>query len=353
MPQDQQHLRMPPSPIIDPSLVLTHDQASSIDESRRWLLLTMLSSATAACFKSERASSPFPARDFTFVIPNAAGGSNDLYARLLSQSLERRLRGLSVVPLNVAAGGGGKGILQLYRAAPDGYTLGILSVPGIFVLQHIRRLSSDFGRFTWLNTLTEGEHYGLAVPERTPVQNIDDLRSLSRRRPVLFSATGPESTAYSATMISAHLLGLRSRIVSGYRGSSDYLVAAIRGDTDAVVAPLAALAPMQGKEMLRLLATFEAKSSFPGVPDAETLGQPELASIKVTRVLAAPPGLPRSICRMLSATLLKCAEDGAVRNYADRLGEKLNPLGAEQTAAFVVEQQRFYDRWRSITVRTT
>ena len=108
MPQDQQHLRMPPSPIIDPSLVLTHDQASSIDESRRWLLLTMLSSATAACFKSERASSPFPARDFTFVIPNAAGGSNDLYARLLSQSLERRLRGLSVVPLNVAAGGGGK-----------------------------------------------------------------------------------------------------------------------------------------------------------------------------------------------------------------------------------------------------
>lgn len=312
-------------------------------------MLGALASATVACAKREHASGPYPSRDLTFIIPNAAGGSNDLYARLLGQALERRLPRGSVVPLNVASGGGGKGILQLFRAPADGYTLGIISVPGIFALQHIRRLPYDFGRFTWLSLLTAGEHYGLAVPEQSGIRNIDELRELSRRRAVLFSATGPESTAYSATIISTHLLGLRSRVVSGYRGSNDYLIAAIRGDTDAVVAPLAAITPMRGEGMLRLLVSFESKSSYSDVLDATRLGQPDLASIKVTRVLAAPPGLSPAIKRTLSDALLECSAEQAVRDYAARLGEKMNPRGPEETAAFVAQQQKFFDRWRAVT----
>lgn len=315
---------------------------------RRAVLAGAISTVTTACIPRQPHSGEFPANDLTFIIPNAAGGSNDLYGRFLALALERRLHGASVVPLNVSSGGGGKGIMQLFRAPADGYTIGILSIPGIFMLKHIRRLPQEFTRFSWLCSLTSGEHYGLAVPAHSPVHSLEELRALSRRRPVLFSATGPESTAYSATIISSRLLGIRSRIVSGYRGSTDYVMGAIRGDTDAVVTPLAKIESMRGIAMLRLLASFEAKSSFSGVPDATSLGLPDLASITVKRVLAAPPGLADPIRRKLSEALLQCAHDEAVRNYAHAIGEKMNPVGAEQTTAFVFEQQKFLDRWQSV-----
>ena len=128
------------------------------------------------------------------------------------------------------------------------------------------------------------------------------------------------------------------------------MLGAIRGDTDAVVAPLAAIRRMRGSNatQMRLLASFEQSSSEPGVPDAADLGQPELASITVQRVLAGPPGLSGPVSDFLSEELLKCAEDETVQAYSRRLGEALDPQGEEQAARFAANQQRFVTRWQSV-----
>ena len=73
----------------------------------------------------------FPERDITFIIPNQVGGGFDAYVRAIAPVMEKYLPNkVNVVPLNVPAGGGAKGVNQLYRARPDGYTIGILNVPG-------------------------------------------------------------------------------------------------------------------------------------------------------------------------------------------------------------------------------
>jgi tripartite-type tricarboxylate transporter receptor subunit TctC len=287
--------------------------------------------------------------DVTFIIPVGPGGGGDIYARLIGAAMEKQLpAGTHVVPFNVAAGGGGKGIRQLYRARPDGRTIGMLSLPSLFVLQHLRGIKDDFTRFSWLCNITKGEPYGLAVRHDSPLSSIDDLLALSRKRAVTLTASGPEGVAYFVTIIASRLLGLRIRLITGYRNSSDYVTGLIRGDADLVVAGISVIRRMSQGNTLRLLASFEEHSSTPGVPDATTLGLPELAELTALRVIAGPPGLPRDIQTRLSEMLLAALQTPSVIAFAARNGDTLDPLAADATQELVLSQQRFFNRWRSV-----
>jgi len=179
----------------------------------------------------------YPTKNIQFVVPFAAGGGFDTYVRVVGPVMEKRLPGgVNIVPFNVPAGGGSRGATRLYRARPDGYTIGILNIPGLFILQE-QQGSTGYqpSEFTWIGAIGEGERYALCVSSRSPLNTYEELKALSAARPVKFSVTGPQSTSYAATMIGSRLLGLRARMITGYRGSAEYIVAAIRGDSDAVI----------------------------------------------------------------------------------------------------------------------
>lgn len=285
--------------------------------------------------------------DIMFIIPVGPGGGGDIYSRLIGAAMEAHLgKGIHVVPFNVAAGGGGKGIRELYRARPDGRTIGMLSLPSLFVLRHVRKIEDDFNRFSWLCNITKGEPYGLAVRYDSPLKSLADLEALSRKRPVTFTASGPEGVAYFVTIIASQLLGLRIRLITGYRNSSDYVTGAIRGDADAVVAGLSVVRRMERGKTLRLLASFEERSSRPGIPDATTLGLPDLAELTALRVIAGPPSLPAGIETQLSAVLTRALANPAVLAFAARNGDEMDPRSTEQTRALVLSQQRFFARWQ-------
>ena len=197
----------------------------------------------------------FPERDITFIIPNQVGGGFDAYVRAIAPAMEKYLPNkVNIVPLNIPAGGGAKGVNQLYRARPDGYTIGILNIPGLFVLQ-ARGGGYDLNKFTWLAGLGR-DPYGLAVPWNSPIKSIADLQALSATRPVKFTTTGPDGTAYGVTMIATELLGIKLQLITGYKGSSEYVAAAVRGDGDAVITNLPILARFEAGQSLRLLASF-------------------------------------------------------------------------------------------------
>src|SRR5207253_7535306 len=85
------------------------------------------------------AEAKFPARNIQFIIPYAAGGGFDAYVRFVSPVMEQYLPArASIVPANIAAASGSRGISQLYRAKPDGYTIGIFDLPGMFIEQAVQ-----------------------------------------------------------------------------------------------------------------------------------------------------------------------------------------------------------------------
>src|SRR5580704_15717096 len=231
---------------------------------------------TASALPAPGMAAGFPDRDITFIIPNQVGGGFDAYVRAIAPAMEKYLPNkVNVVPLNIPAGGGAKGVNQLYRARPDGYTIGILNIPGLFVLQ-ARGGGYDLNKFTWLAGLGR-DPYGLAVPWNSPIKSIADLQALSKTRPVKFTTTGPDGTAYGVTMVATELLGIKLQLITGYKGSSEYVAAAVRGDGDAVITNLPLLGRFEAGQSLRLLASFTTGGARHDIPDAAALGQPQLA----------------------------------------------------------------------------
>jgi tripartite-type tricarboxylate transporter receptor subunit TctC len=273
----------------------------------------VLTAGTAASLLAGDAE--FPGRNIDFIIPKAPGG--------------------------------GKGIGQLYRSRPDGYTIGAVDLPGSFILQERQGGSGfDLNKITWLCAMGQPEYFCLAVGANSPLKTFEDLKALSRTRAVKFTSSGPEGTAYAATVVGANLLGIRAQLITGYKGSSDFVVGAIRGDGDAVIAPVTSIRPMQQSRTIRILATFEPHSSFAGVPDSGMLGKPELSRILLDRLVGAPPGLPAAIKAILSTAFAKSMTDPRTVGLARKFEVELAPNSADLATARVHESAAFYGKWK-------
>jgi tripartite-type tricarboxylate transporter receptor subunit TctC len=295
-----------------------------------------------------RAAEIFPARNIHFIIPYAAGGGFDAYVRYVGPVMEQNLPArVSIVPVNVTAGSGSRAISQLYRAKPDGYTIGIFDVPGMFIEQALQGSNAyDLAKFAWIGTMGEDERYLFAVGANSPLQSFADVRALSAKRPIKFAVTGLEGTATAAAIISTEVLGLRRQLITGYRGSSDYIVAAIRGDSDAVISATSTMMKFARAGQIRILASFAAHTAIPGIPDATALGKPELDQLTVERPVGAPPGTPADVCGILSTALAKALADRKVVTWAAQNDVIMTSRTPQQTAALVAQQKVFFERWK-------
>jgi tripartite-type tricarboxylate transporter receptor subunit TctC len=296
------------------------------------------------------AEQKYPEKDITFIIPYSAGGGFDNYVRALSPVMERYLpHKVSIVPTNVAAGGGTRGTNQLYRAKPDGYTIAIFNIPGMFVLQERGGTEYDLNKVTWLGSIGR-DHYGIGVGANSPIKTVADLKALSATRAVKFTTTGPEATAYAATQIATELLGIKAQMIGGYKGSNDYVVAAIRGDGDAVITALPLLRRMQAGGDLRIIADFEDHSTVPGAADATSLGQPEMSEIVLERLIGAPPGLPPDITAILAGALQKSVADPETLAWAKKSGSELSWASPAEAAKILAAQSQFFQKWKKYLV---
>jgi tripartite-type tricarboxylate transporter receptor subunit TctC len=319
---------------------------------RREVVASTLATPALMLSRSASAAAAYPNKNIQFVIPYAPGGGFDGYVRFIGPVIEKYLPNkANIVPINVSAGGGGRGVAQLYRSKPDGYTIGILNIPGMFILQQQQGPGAyDLAKFSWIGAMGEGERYVISVGTNSPLKTFADLKALSAKRPVKLSVSGPQSSAYAATRIGSELLGLKTQLITGYRGSADYVVGAIRGDSDAVIAGIATTMRFLRGGQVRALATFEKHSSIPGVPDATTLGIPELDNLTVERPVAAPPGVPPEIVNTLSATLAKALADPAVVAWAKQNDLAMSSHTPQETVAMVNQQRAFFDKWKRYLV---
>lgn len=317
------------------------------DMQRRRLLASLgLSGAALMLRRPAFAAANFPDKNISFIIPDGAGGGFDSYVRAVAPAMEKYLpHKASVVPTNVPGAGGARAATEIFHARPDGAMIGIFNVPGIYIQQGGGSAGFDLKKFTWIGRVGL-DHFGLAVGENSPIKSIDDLKALSKKRPIKFTSTGPAGTAYNATLIAAHLLGIRAQLITGYKGSSDYVIGAVRGDGDAAVTSMPILRRMAAGKTLRILATFETHGSVPGAADATTLGQPELADITLQRLIAGPPGLPPDVKAVLADALTKALSDPEVKAWAEKADAGIAPESPEQAAATLEQQLAFYDKWK-------
>lgn len=289
----------------------------------------------------------YPERDITIVIPYNSGGGFDSYVRALAPRLEEHLpRTVNVLPQNTPGAGGRRGTTTVYRARPDGYTIGAFNLPGVLIPQlEEMNIGYDLAQVTWLATLGD-DPYVYAVNADSPIRSLAELRQAGQT--IYYSATGPGSTSYIATTIVNEVLGIRYEIVTGYTGSSAYILGVIRGDVDAALVNLSAARPYIRSGDLRVLALFGAASDDSAVPDAAALGAPELGRLKLVRMIGGPPGLPAPVRQTLEAALLAALADPGFTAWLKASGNELSPAGAEATAQAVRDMSAFYESFKHL-----
>ena len=310
--------------------------------------LTKLSQLLTVLFVGTlTAAAQYPQRDIEIVVPFNAGGGFDSYVRALAPYLERHLPGdARVIPRNVAGAGGRRGTTEVYRARPDGYTIGAFNLPGVLIPQlQQQRVGYDLSAITWLATLS-ADPYVLAVESASPVQSVSALAE--RDGPILYGATGPGSTAYVVTTIVNARLGRPYEIVTGYTGSSDYLVGLLRGDVDAVLVNLAAARPYIDAGDIRALATFGASDAATASAATDALAAPELAALRLVRMIGAPPNLPDDVATTLERALLAALADPGFADWLASTGNAVSPAGAAQTRATVNAMSDFYTTFAAL-----
>ena len=196
-------------------------------------LRTVLAIVASSLGLATQATAAFPERDIEFVIPYNPGGGNDTIVRMIAPYIEKHLPGdVSVVPVNTPGAGGQRGATTVYRADPDGYTIGLFPMPGLALPGVLgETVEFDLEEMTWLGRL-EASHYVLLVPATSDIQSLDDLGD---GRDVTILSTGFGSTMLAASQIMAGALGIDAAYVTGYQSSSDAMAGLIRGDGNAAM----------------------------------------------------------------------------------------------------------------------
>jgi tripartite-type tricarboxylate transporter receptor subunit TctC len=291
-----------------------------------------------------RAATRYPSQPINLIIPESPGGTFDAYGREFSRILQEQLK-TNIEPTNVPGAGGAEAIFQIFGDAPDGYTLSLIGVPG--GLLHKAQPEFDIMKLTWLANLSR-EPYGLATGANSSIKSFSDLKALSLKRPVTFAVDGPGSTGNFATTVLASSTGLQSKIVTGYLGSTEGLLATARGEVDVTVQSLATIVKMQTTNLVRLIFVFQDKSATAGIENAASLGKPELGQIFQWRSVVAPPGLPPQIASTLSAAFVEAAKSPDAKSWAVKTHATLYALNQQQTLQMVRTQQNLVDEWRNI-----
>src|SRR5215468_8214609 len=286
----------------------------------------------------------YPTRPVTVVVPFAAGGGNDILARLLAQHMGHAL-GQQFVIENRAGAGGTIGARAVAKAPPDGHTL-MVGHSGVFAIAPA--LYADPGYdprrdFAPIGLIASYQQILVAHPS-LPMRSIADLIALAHKQPgkITYATAGIGSGSHVSTELFATMADVKLTHIP-YRGSG-----AAQGDLIAGHVPMSittvppAIAQIRSGLLRAIAVTGDSRLPIlPDVPTVTESGVPGYVAV-IHYGMVAPAGTPRPIVARLNAELngaLK-SEDARAR-IADEGGDALAGTPEQQAADIDAEETKW------------
>jgi tripartite-type tricarboxylate transporter receptor subunit TctC len=312
------------------------------------LAFLILSVATAT------SAEDFPKRNITLIVTFSPGGGFDSIARAIARSMKKFLpSGINVIVKNVTGAGGVRGAVALYRAKPDGYTIGHLQAYGLLGLQVLRgakKIGFDIQKYSWVAHIG-ADPFGLLVGKNSPYRSVKDLAGAKR---VTYGVEGIGVGRWFPSFISAQEMGIPFDVVSGYRGTGESLPALFRGDFNVWANPIdhPSVTPyLKTGELIPVVALSETRAKFaPDTPTAKELGYDLV--YKEGRAIAAPPGLPADRAKILEDLLLKAMADQEYKQFLEKSGTPLIPEGPERTRTELKYYSAILGKYRPVILKS-
>ena len=265
----------------------------------------------------------FPNRPVRLIVPYPVGGASDITARLVADKLTKKW-GQAVVVENKAGANGIIGTTDIAKAAPDGYTIGLVASSHVGHPFSYNNVPFDTLGDLQPVTQTAVVQLGLVVNPKLGVNTVQELVALLKKEPgkIDYASTGPGGNPHLFAEVFMQLTGTRMTQIP-YRGSSSAHPDLLAGQVSVMFDAIAAVAPHVKAGKLKLLGVAGANraSLLPDVPTLQEAGVNGYAMASWGGIIA-PAKVPKPIIQKMHRDIVAALNEPDVR-------EKLTQLGAD------------------------
>jgi tripartite-type tricarboxylate transporter receptor subunit TctC len=255
----------------------------------------------------------FPNKPIKLIVPFPPGGPNDIIARVVGQRMSELIKQPVVID-NRGGQGGVLGTDAVAKAAPDGYTIGIVSASSLVINPTMEKVpydvARDFAPVTLVTTVPEM----LVVASNVAAKDMGELVALARGQP------GKLNFASAGVGGLPHLAGELFKLTAGidivhvpYRGAAPAINDLLGQQVQMAFLDLPVILPHIKSGMLRPIALGAPKRAptSPEVPTTAEVGMPDLL-IENWYGMIAPGGTPANIVKLINRTANEAMSDPQV-----------------------------------------
>ena len=278
------------------------------------ILSGLLAALTMLLLPALASAQDFPNKPIKLIVPFPAGGPNDIIARVVGQRMSEITRQPVIID-NRGGQGGVLGTDAVAKAAPDGYTIGIVSASSLVINPSMEKVpydvARDFAPVTLVTTVPEM----LVVAGNVPARDMKELIALARAQPgkLNFASAGVGGLPHLA----GELLKLTANIDIvhiPYRGAAPAINDLLGQQVQMAFLDLPVILPHIKAGTLRPIAlgATERAPTAPDVPTTAEVGMPDLL-IQNWYGMIAPGGTPENIVNILNAVTNQAMDDPQVK----------------------------------------
>lgn len=297
--------------------------------------------AAALCvFAASAAAADFPSRDIRLIVPWPAGGGADGISRKISQIAEKSL-GQSIYVENIGGAVTATGLMQLTKARPDGYTIGVLTYDSIITLPRGKMVPGySLDKMTPIARITK-EADAIVVSKQSGFKDFKGLIAAAKAKPnsVRIGVAPKGSGPFLAVRRLEKMAGVTFNVISYAGSSSAEAEALLSGELDAAISSLGDFSGIitSGDAMGIVELSSEQNPSFPTVPPISTLGY-ELETGSFI-LLAAPKNTPKEVIAKLEAAYKKGYDSKEFQSWLATVGVTPSWLGSDGVQKWIDQLQ--------------
>src|SRR5579883_417540 len=291
----------------------------------------------------------YKGKNISLIIGYSAGGGYDAYARLLARYFGKHVPGEpTIVPQQMTGAGSLRAANYIYSVAPkDGSVFGTFSRSmGISPL--INKADFDSRKFTWLGSVTDDDTICVTW-STSAVRNWNDFLS----KPSTFGGEGAGADPDIWALLYKNVFGAKLKLVSGYPGTNDIVLAMQRGEVDGLCGLSWSTIKTEHADWLPnhsvnvlvqaaikkepAIASVQLATDLTTGPDQLQIVKLLLVSQAMARPFAAPPDIPADRKAALVAAFDQTMKDPAFLAEAQRLDFDVRPVSSPAIDSMLAE----------------